>query len=424
MHNRQSGAAHVPMIFFLLLLVMFLGALMYAYMSVSENGKLKLERDQARTDLQAIKGRELLVEHYIEDLARVVGKPGKYEGRTGQTASVYQGATLPYAGVMNPAEIKKVMDDACAAAEVSTAGSLENVLGALIGKVSQQKTRVRDIEAERDKVVAEKTEVDRKFQEASSSASKAASEWNQNLETTRSTFTAATTEQGNRLNQVQETLKAKADELTTEKEKALAKEKDLNKEIEKHKMQHSALTARESLRKAADVADGKVLVAKSGISTAFINLGRKDMLQPGTTFRVRSPNSDTVKGYATVKRVEEESAEVELRDFVDPVGDFAREGDLLYNDLYTPRMTRTIYLMGRFTAPYQKEQVAMLLKRLGNTVVDKMKPGVDTVILGNNPINEAGDGFTEVSESEEFKLASELRVEFAYLNQVRDLIQL
>jgi hypothetical protein len=423
MHNRQSGAAHVPMMFFLLLLVMFLGALMYAYMSVSENGKLKQERDQARTELASLKGRDLLIDHYIEDIGRVIGKPGKFEGRSGQ-AAVYQGASLPYAGVMNPGEIKKVMDDACAAAEVSTAGSLENVLGALTSKVGQMKQRVRDIESERDKIMAEKTEVDRKFQEASSTYNKTAGEWSQNLETVRSTFTAATTEQGNRLNQTQQSLAAKLDELTTEKERATAKEKDLTKEIQKRDMHNSALIAKETLRKAADVADGKVLVAKNGIATAFINLGRKDMLQPNTVFRVRTPNSDKVKGYATVKRVEEERAEVELRDFVDPVGDWARDGDLLYNDLYTPRMTRTIYLMGRFTAPYQKEQVVLLLKRLGNKVVDKMQPGVDTVILGNNPVNEAGDGFAEVSESAEFKLASELRVEFAYLNQISDLIKL
>ena len=30
MHTRQSGAAHVPMMFFLILLIMFLGALGFA----------------------------------------------------------------------------------------------------------------------------------------------------------------------------------------------------------------------------------------------------------------------------------------------------------------------------------------------------------------------------------------------------------
>ena len=52
--------------------------------------------------------------------------------------------------------------------------------------------------------------------------------------------------------------------------------------------------------------------------------------------------------------------------------------------------------MGRFGAPYGKEQLTNLLRRLGNRVVTKMGPGVDTVILGNDPVNEAGDGFASI----------------------------
>ena len=131
-----------------------------------------------------------------------------------------------------------------------------------------------------------------------------------------------------------------------------------------------------------------------------------------------------MSGAQRLTRVEDERAEVRLYDFVDPVGDYAREGDLIYNDLYTPRVTRTIYLMGRFGAPYGKEQLANLLRRLGNKVVNKIDPGVDTVILGNDPVNEEGDGFASVQDSDEFKLANELRVEFTYLTKIIDLVKL
>jgi hypothetical protein len=83
-----------------------------------------------------------------------------------------------------------------------------------------------------------------------------------------------------------------------------------------------------------------------------------------------------------------------------------------------------MFLMGRFSAPYQKDQVTNLLRRLGNRVVTKMGPGVDTVLLGNNPVNEAGDGFASVQDSPEFKMANELRVEFTYLSKIADLIKL
>jgi hypothetical protein len=131
-----------------------------------------------------------------------------------------------------------------------------------------------------------------------------------------------------------------------------------------------------------------------------------------------------VKCKATVVRVLEDRSEVELSEFADEVGDFPRAGDLLFNDLYSPRVTRTIFLMGRFQAPYQKEPLKLLLTRLGNKVVDKMGPGVDTVILGNDPMNEEGTGLVRVQDSEEYKLADKLHVEFQTLQAVRDFLKL
>lgn len=423
MHNRQSGAAHVPIMFFLLLLVMFLGAVAFAFITNTKNGELTKQVNDALADAKTLRQRDLLIEHYIGDIGKVIAKPGKYEGQK-NAGGAYGGATLTYGGLMNPDEVKKVMDDALQAAGLGAASGLENVLSSMVTKLNQQAQMVKDAEAGRDKALADKAEIDRKFQSAAADAGKKAGEYSQTLEQQRADFAQATTSKEAQLATVQQNLQAKNDELSTEKERATAKEKELNKEIAKHQMQNSALVARDAMRKADDVPDGKILVAKNGIPTAFINLGRKDMLQPGTMFRVKNPSSAEVKGYATVTRVEDERAEVSLTNFKDPVGDFARAGDLLYNELYTPRVTRTIYLMGRFTAPYNKPELANLLKRLGNKVVDKMAPGVDTVILGNDPVNEAGDGFVSVQESAEFKQASELRVEFAYLATIRDLIKL
>jgi hypothetical protein len=423
MMNRQSGAAHVPIMFFLLLMVLFLGTLGFAVVTNNENGQLKQARDSAQADLATLRQQALLVEHYIEETGRVINKPGKYEGKK-NAGNVYGGATLTYSGVMNPDEIKKAMDDACAGAGVSVASGMENVLGAIVTKVKQGEDRVRDITAERDRALTEKAELDKKLQTVANESKTNASKYQSDNDQIRSDFAAANQERENRIAQVTESLRAKQEEWDGEKKKAEAVEKKLNQEKAELKNHNSALVARDELHQPPDSPDGKVLVAKQGIAVAYINLGRKDMLQPGTKFRVRTPNSTKVKGYATVKRVEDERAEVELSDFADPVGDFARDGDLIYNDIYTPRVTRTIYLMGSFTAPYNKPELTNLLKRLGNKVVDKMAPGVDTVILGNNPVNEAGDGFAKVQDSAEFKLASDLRVEFSYLAKIGDLIKL
>ncbi|MEC9048108.1 MAG: hypothetical protein VYA51_08855 [Planctomycetota bacterium] len=406
--------------FFLLLLLMFFGALGFGWVQQTNNAELKKETVQAKADLAAIQGREALIQDYIADIGKVINKPGTYEGR----GDIYGGATIEYAGLMNPGEVKQVMDDAASTAGVSEASSLENLLGSLQVRISELTQRAKDAELERDKALADKSAGDQRYTALESQAAAASSENSSNLEQARSDFQSATDDRDSRIAQLTQNLRNKDEEMTTLKEDYAAKEKVFLGRIARLQTQNSALVEREALRQPPNVADGKVIVAKNGIAKAFINLGRKDLLQPGTVFRVKGPNDESVKGYCQVTRIEDERAEVRMFDFADPVGNYASEGDLLYNDLYTPRVTRTMYLMGRFSAPYGKEQLTNLLTRLGNRVVNKMGPGVDTVILGNNPVNEAGDGFDVIQESEEFKLANELRVEFTYLAKIGDLVKL
>ena len=106
MHNRQSGAAHVPIMFFLLLLVMFLGALTFAFVTNTRNGELTKSLNAALADASTLRQRDLLIEHYIADIGAVINKPGKYEGRK-NAGGIYGAATLTYAGVMNPDEVKR-----------------------------------------------------------------------------------------------------------------------------------------------------------------------------------------------------------------------------------------------------------------------------------------------------------------------------
>lgn len=423
MHNRQTGAAHVPIMFFLILLVMFLGALGFAYVQQTKNAEVVKAKDAAIAEARVLQQKELLVTHYIEDLGKVINKPGKYAGRAG-SAKLYGDAVLSYQGMMDPAEIKKLLDDATTNAKVSVTGSLENMLGSLIAKINTQDLRIKDVTLEKDKALTDKETGDTRFNTVSGDAQKNAQDSSTNLDQAVADFDSAKSDRDRRITALQENLKSKVDELTTYKEDALAREKVFNGRIGLLQTQLSAMSEVMAMRQPPNVADGKVLVAKNGIPTAFINLGRKDMLQPGTVFRMKAANGGPVKGYCEVTRIEDERAEVRLYNFNDPIANYATEGDLLFNDLYTPRVTRTMFLMGRFSAPYQKDQVTNLLRRLGNRVVTKMGPGVDTVLLGNNPVNEAGDGFASVQDSPEFKMANELRVEFTYLSKIADLIKL
>ncbi len=214
MHNRQSGAAHVPIMFFLILLVMFLGALGYGYVTQTQNGELIKQRDDARAELKALQNKDLLVEHYVADIGKVIGKPGKYDGRR-DSAPLYNGATITYSGLMSPEEVEKVMETAAAEAGISVASSLENLLGALITKINTQSQRIKDIELERDKALADKNQTDQQFTATATEASSKARENQQNLEQARSDFEAAKTEKDRNTNTLQESLRAKVEEVTS-----------------------------------------------------------------------------------------------------------------------------------------------------------------------------------------------------------------
>ncbi|MEQ1634132.1 MAG: hypothetical protein ABL997_17265, partial [Planctomycetota bacterium] len=273
--------------------------------------------------------------------------------------------------------------------------------------------------------LAAKNATDSKFSEATTAHSRASNEMRQSLEQTRADFDSGKSELQNRIGLLQQNVRDRDTQLAEEKESRTSERKDMQGQIGKLQMHNTALVDKDKMRVPPSVADGSILVAKSGLSSAFINLGKKDMLQPGTIFQIKNQNSEAVKGYATVTRVEQERAEVTLSGLVDAVGDPIRDGDQLYNELYSPGASskRTIFLLGRFSYPYHKPQLQLLLENLGNTVVGKMGPGIDTVILGDDAINEAGDGFSKVEESEEYKAATMLGVEFVPMRKIRDIVK-
>lgn len=426
MQTRQNGAAHVPIMFFLILLVMFLGALAFAYVSTDSNTNLRTDNAKLRADIKAAQGKQLLLSHYIEDLGAVLQLPGKYTIRPEVSPEVYEGGTLDgITGVADPKELKTKLDTFGSSLGLSSTRGLEDLFSAAVNQKTGLDKRIADLSTERDAALAAKNATDSKFTEATTSHSRASNEMRQTLEQTRADFESGKTDLQNRIGLLQQNVRDRDTQIAEEKESRASERKGMQNQIGKLQMHNTALVDKDKMRIPPSVADGSVLVTKSGLNSAFINLGKKDMLQPGTIFQIKNLNSTSVKAYATVTRVEDTRAEVTLSGIVDPVGDPVRDGDAIYNDLYSPGQSskRTIFLLGRFSYPYHKPQLTQLLENLGNRVVAKMGPGVDTVILGDDAINEAGDGFTKVEESEEYKAATMLGVEFVPMRKIRDIVK-
>lgn len=425
MHTRQSGAAHVPILFFLILLVLFLGALGFGYVTLTKNNELEQQIASARQDADTAKGQVLIRDHYIADIGEVFKLPGTYNGRPQVSKEDYKNQTLEgVSGVMDPTAVRQKLESFARQVEVSNSNGLDDLFGAVNGRVEALKKREADIAADRDKIAQEKATIDANFARATNDHSSAQQNLRDQLNQTSQTFNAQVADVRNLLDSTRQNLRDKIDEADKAREAFTSEKKALNHELGKVRSQNTALNSKLDLIPPPDKADGKVIAARNNVAKAWIGLGRKDMLQPGTIFRVKNPNSDAVKAYATVGTVEQERAEVTLSGVVDPVGDQVREGDLLFNDLYTPNLPRNVYLMGRFSYPYNKPELEKLLTNLGNKVHHKMEPGVDLVILGNDSITEEGDGFIPVTDTAEYKEALNLGVVFAPLHKIRDLIKL
>ena len=81
MHTRQSGAAHVNVFFFLVMLVLFLAAMGTAYVTMEKNNELIEKARSADARTADVEKQLFIYKHYVEDLAKEVGETGTYAGR-------------------------------------------------------------------------------------------------------------------------------------------------------------------------------------------------------------------------------------------------------------------------------------------------------------------------------------------------------
>ncbi len=426
MHSRERGAAHVHILFFVFMLILFLGALGFAYLQMTEVETLRNTVASTVEENKNFRANALIRDHVLEDLKPLVGDTETYSGRANfnyvDTLGVAPSALND---VASAAKLRDRLNAFGAAVGVpdSQRGNLGEVLA--YAKAALEKAKIDNetmdtarrtalsesaaLRVAKDEAVAEANKtiadlkaqhdnlkgfLDTEFNKKQNEINAALTNVTQ-LRTEKNTLEAAHTKQVIEMTNVQDTLTA----------------------------QNDALKNRMKLINPPHEADGEVISSSQAANLAWINLGRKDMLMPGTLFRITEPNSTAIKAYGTVTKVEQDRAEIHisgLKDRYTPVV----KGDKIANDLYSPNVRRTVVLVGRFSYPLTKPVVADILRNLGNTVVDKPVPGVDLAIIGSDTVNETGDGFVDITETPEFKQIQFLSIETVTLNKVRDLLKL
>lgn len=191
-------------------------------------------------------------------------------------------------------------------------------------------------------------------------------------------------QQGSELRDQISTLEAQVDsarteleEFRTQSESTIAK---LENQVSQGQGEIKTLVDREKPY-ASEGPDGEILAARDG--TAWVNLGKRNLLMPGTVFSVlgRKKGGELyAKGVVKVTMVDEtmaKAAVMELASRADPIV----EGDLVQSATYSPNRQLRFFLLGEFTG-MGKSQIEARLEALGAKVDDEVTTLTHYLVLG------------------------------------------
>jgi hypothetical protein len=424
MRIRESGVAHVNIFFFLLVLVLFLGALFFAYVQMDKNTQLESSIATARAETKALTRDKLIRDQYIESIVPL-GETGEFAGKQGFNWDELGG---PPPALQNVPSLEKLQALAKtfardAAIPESTILPLSSLLSQAKQALDTKAKEIGDLQTQRDKLAVEKTAAEQARTEAIAAANAENTKINQAQAELRDYI-------NEEIGKAQQTIAGLRSQVTKGREELTAARDEHNKVVETMARDANMMKARiDNMRQTValvnppDQPDGKIISSSQSVGRAWIDIGRRQMLPLGTVFKINAPGKTLVKAQGTVIKVEPDRAEIALSGVRDPF-DPVVAGDLIANDLYGPELRRNIYLMGRFSEPYHKPEVKRILESLGNKVHDQLGPNVDLVLVGGDVLNETADGFVSVDETDEYKRALSLNIEVASIHKVRDFLRL
>jgi hypothetical protein len=432
MHTRERGAVNT--MFFLIIFVLMLGAAFFGYSQYDQAKNLQVQVAAANAETAKIRLERTVRDHLLEDIRKVVGEAGSYKGREGwdysseieeaRRAGVADAAIPELANVTIPSRITTKVAEFARDLEIpaSLTNGLTDMLGQVQNAFAAKKTAIADAKVAIAKLTSERTELERANATINTERTADASKSAQAVAELRQHIDSTFTERQRLIDAMRAENQQRRTDLSELTEKHKAEARELAKEIDLRNAKNAALAAAVKLHNPPEASDGEVLSCSPATNLGYINLGTKDMLPAGAVFTITDPRDSKHKAMAKVTAVEQGRAQVQIYDVKDKF-DYPVAGDKISSPIYSPGVRRQVALIGRFGYPYTKDMVKTIFESLGNKVHDKVGPGVDLVILGDETLNEEGTEFVKVEDSEDYKLASKLGSEFAPVNKIRGFLK-
>jgi hypothetical protein len=415
MNDRQRGAAYVKIVWVIVPIVLFLIAGVLAYVQTSELNKTRLELQNSKDQLKLSDSREKVYTDHLGQLSKRVGALGDF------TSQMVEGAQKE-SRYSSPDAVKALLEDLRKSLGVSgetLADLVDPIKRTLATKSEEVKNALAQLESARSDKDTQAAAYTKSLGEKDTQINTLSSD---KVEATNQLTREVANYQG-QVSARNAQVTAANDNLKRAQEAAAAESTRLNREINILNARISAQAEQRKMINPPDQADGTVIGSSDSVGLAFIDIGKRHMLQPGTNFRVMEKTKSGLqqKAMARVTKVEMDRSEVQIHDVVNRLNPVVK-GDVVANELYAPGAKRIVCLLGRFITPYTKEEVKRLLQELGNTVVDKVDPHVNLVVLGRDEFGEGGVA-QPLAESEAFKTAVNLSIEMVPLDKVKELLR-
>ncbi len=418
MKRSTRGAARVSAVWMISVGVLFLVSVAFAFISQSDLAKSQTELDAA------LAARSSAVELTSEqaDLKRSVSQVlGWFDPASADPTSDVAAAKQAISDLRttftditdSDDTFQEVLPKVTAAFNQKgrTISELQTRIQGLEGELAAAQQATRDVTSQKDSVIqqlrGEKADEAGKYESRISE-----------LETRLATATNNFSDKDQELRELQAKLRT---ELKSKDQDLAARDTRINE---------LARVTRFTKEPFSDYPDGKIVAVSEKLRLAWINLGSNNRLTRGTRFRVESntPGVRRFKAYAEVSKVEANRAEVVLMDVQDPF-DPVVTGDLIVNRLYDPTGGRNAVLVGRFSGAFNKNELELLLERMGINVQDKLDLTTHFLIVGselyNDPeTNEPLEEPLRPSDLGVFKDAEAQGVQIVPLQDIREFFRI
>lgn len=370
--HGTTGAARVSAAWLIALVVLFLVAVAFAFLTQSDLKSIQESNATLRADNAKLVEEADAEKQVRRDISRVVGFFA--EGSADPNANV-DTATAALA------RLREGFPDHLTTADAT----FESIVGKTIGAYNARGTTITELEA---KV----TTLEGELAEARSAASATETEKDETIAALRTELAdekqnAAARQQDleDRLAAAQEQTSERDSDLRTARAEWNDERRALERDIARREVQIGELMRITKFNKEpfASQADGSVLTVSESLPYGWIDIGANQRLTTGTRFRVESgtPGLRRFKAWAEVTEVDASRAQVlftDLADRFDPVA----PGDVVINPLFDPTGERNAVLAGRFTGTYTRDELEVLFQRVGIKVQDELSLTTHFLIVG------------------------------------------